>query len=119
MKETIFVMIKEKEISVEEEGSNKGPLIFGKFFLLMIRGILSRSQRQPGLSTMLIPKMKFFFFENSFQNPSTVICHISADGQILKTDKYEYYQQLEDVITWNENNLVVLTKKTIHSHEIR
>jgi hypothetical protein len=24
MKETIFVMIKEKEISVEEEGSNKG-----------------------------------------------------------------------------------------------
>ncbi len=45
--------------------------------------------------------------------------HISADEWILKTDKYEYYQQLEDVITWNEKNIVVLTKKTINLHEIR
>jgi hypothetical protein len=45
--------------------------------------------------------------------------HISADGRLLKTDKYEHHQQLEDVITWNENNIVVLTKKTINLHEIR
>jgi hypothetical protein len=27
--------------------------------------------------------------------------HISADGRLLKTDKYEHHHQLEDVITWD------------------
>jgi hypothetical protein len=45
--------------------------------------------------------------------------HISADGRILTTDKYEHHQRLEDLIIWNENNIVVLTKKTINLHEIR
>ncbi len=45
--------------------------------------------------------------------------HISADRRLLKTDKYEHHQQFEDVITWDENNIVVLTKKTINLHEIR
>jgi hypothetical protein len=46
--------------------------------------------------------------------------HISVDERILKTDKYVHHQRLEDVITWDdENNIVVLTKKTIHLHEIR
>jgi hypothetical protein len=45
--------------------------------------------------------------------------HISADGRLLKTDKYEHHHQLEDVTTWDENNIVVLTKKTINLHEIR
>lgn len=45
--------------------------------------------------------------------------HISADGQLLKTDKYEHHQRLEDVTTWDEKNIVVLTKKTINLHEIR
>ncbi|CAF3677484.1 unnamed protein product [Adineta steineri] len=44
--------------------------------------------------------------------------HISADGQLLKIDKYEYHQRLEDVTTWNQNNIVVLTKKTINIHEL-
>jgi hypothetical protein len=44
--------------------------------------------------------------------------HISADGRLLNTDKYEHHNRLEDVTTWNENNIVVLTKKTINIHEI-
>jgi len=35
------------------------PIDFWKFFFVMIRGILSRSQRRPELSTILIPNMKF------------------------------------------------------------
>ena len=45
--------------------------------------------------------------------------HISADGRLLKAEKYEHHQRLEDVITWDENNIVVLTKKTINLHTIR
>ncbi|CAF4383654.1 unnamed protein product [Rotaria sp. Silwood2] len=44
--------------------------------------------------------------------------HISAGGRLLKTDKYEHHQRLEDVTTWNENTIVVLTKKTINLHEV-
>jgi hypothetical protein len=45
--------------------------------------------------------------------------HISADGRLLQTDKYEHHQRLEDVTIWDENNIVVLTKKTIKLHEVR
>lgn len=45
--------------------------------------------------------------------------HISADGRLLKKDKYEHHQQLEDITIWNENTIVILTKKTINLHEIR
>ncbi|CAF2107438.1 unnamed protein product [Rotaria magnacalcarata] len=45
--------------------------------------------------------------------------HISADGQLLKTDKYDHHQRLEDVATWDENIIVVLTKKSINLHEVR
>lgn len=44
--------------------------------------------------------------------------HISADGRLLKTDQYEHHQRLEDIATWDENTIVVLTKKTINLHEI-
>jgi hypothetical protein len=96
------------------------PLIFGKFFFAYDQRYSVEISTPTGVIDHANSEYEILFFsENSFQNPSTVTCHISADGQILKTDKYEYYQQVEDVITWNENNLVVLTKKTIHLHEIR
>ena len=44
--------------------------------------------------------------------------HISADGRLLKKDKYEHHQQVEDLIPWGENQLVVLTKKSINLHEL-
>ncbi|CAF5090904.1 unnamed protein product, partial [Rotaria sp. Silwood1] len=44
--------------------------------------------------------------------------HISADGQLLKSDKYDQHQRLEDILPWGENNIVVLTKKTVNLHEI-
>lgn len=44
--------------------------------------------------------------------------HISADGRLLKKDKYEHHQRLDDLTTWNENIIVILTKKTINIHEI-
>ncbi|CAF5175355.1 unnamed protein product, partial [Rotaria sp. Silwood1] len=45
--------------------------------------------------------------------------HISAGGQLLNTDKYEHHQRLEDITTWDEHTIVVLTKKTINLHEVR
>jgi hypothetical protein len=50
---------------------------------------------------------------------SCQLFHISADGRLLKKDKYEHHQRLEDVTTWNENNIVILTKKTTNLHEVR
>lgn len=44
--------------------------------------------------------------------------HISADGRLLKKDKYEHHQQVEDLIPWGENQLAVLTKKSINLHEL-
>jgi hypothetical protein len=44
--------------------------------------------------------------------------HISADGRLLKTNKYEHHQRIEDITTWNDNHIVILTKKTINLHEI-
>ena len=45
--------------------------------------------------------------------------HISADGKLLKTHKYDYHQRLEDITTWEPNNIVILTKKTINLHKIQ
>ncbi|CAF1295004.1 unnamed protein product [Rotaria sp. Silwood1] len=44
--------------------------------------------------------------------------HISADGQLLKSYKYDQHQRLEDILPWGENNIVVLTKQTVNLHEI-
>lgn len=44
--------------------------------------------------------------------------HISADGGILKTDRYEHHEPLEDLIPWGENQLAVLTKNSVNLHEL-
>lgn len=45
--------------------------------------------------------------------------HISADGKLLETNKYDYhYQQLEDIIPWGQDHIVILTEKTIHLHQL-
>ncbi|CAF1450134.1 unnamed protein product [Adineta steineri] len=43
--------------------------------------------------------------------------HISADGKLLETDKYDEHERLEDIIPWNNDDIVVLTKKNIHLHK--
>jgi hypothetical protein len=37
-----------------------------------------------------------------------------VDGQLLKTNEYEHHhRRLEDVKTWGENQIAVLTKKKV------
>ena len=78
-------------------------LIFDQSFNLSRRGI----------HQLLVEKIKIVMDHDYYQ-----FFYISADGRLLNTDKYEHHHRLEDVTTWNENNIVVLTKKTINIHEI-
>ncbi|CAF1036614.1 unnamed protein product [Rotaria sordida] len=42
--------------------------------------------------------------------------HISADGKLLEAGKYDQHEQLEDIIPWGKDSIVVLTKKSINLH---
>lgn len=44
--------------------------------------------------------------------------HISADGKLLEADKYDQHGQLQDIIPWGIDDIVVLTKKTINLHKL-
>ncbi|CAF3389059.1 unnamed protein product [Rotaria socialis] len=44
--------------------------------------------------------------------------HISADGKLLEADKYDQHEQLEDIIPWGKDDVVVLTKKGINLHKL-
>lgn len=44
--------------------------------------------------------------------------HISADGKLLEADKYDQHEQLEDIIPWDKDHVVVLTKKSINLHKL-
>lgn len=44
--------------------------------------------------------------------------HISADGGLLKMDRYEHHEPLEDLIPWGENQLAVLTKHSVNLHDL-
>ncbi|CAF1109253.1 unnamed protein product [Adineta ricciae] len=43
--------------------------------------------------------------------------HISADGKLLETNKYDQHERLEDIIPWGNDDIVVLTKKNIYLHK--
>ncbi|UJR29284.1 hypothetical protein I4U23_010498 [Adineta vaga] len=44
--------------------------------------------------------------------------HISADGKLLEANKYDQHERLEDIIPWGNDDIVVLTKKSIHLHKL-
>ncbi|CAF1298700.1 unnamed protein product, partial [Rotaria sordida] len=44
--------------------------------------------------------------------------HISANGKLLKSDKYDQHQRIEDILQWGENDMVVLTKNSVNLHKL-
>ncbi|CAF3714153.1 unnamed protein product [Rotaria sordida] len=44
--------------------------------------------------------------------------HISANGKLLKSDKYDQHQRIEDILQWGENGMVVLTKSSVNLHKL-
>ncbi|CAF1488858.1 unnamed protein product [Rotaria sp. Silwood1] len=44
--------------------------------------------------------------------------HISDDGKLLKSDKYHQHERVVDILLWGENDMVVLTKKSVNLHEL-
>ncbi|CAF2687781.1 unnamed protein product [Rotaria sp. Silwood2] len=43
--------------------------------------------------------------------------HISNDGKLLKSDKYNQHERFVDILPWGENDMVVLTKKSVNLHK--